>query len=130
SLCQGGLATSAHRIERPIDFRSVEAEAFEWNLTIQSADGTELGINRTGFEELSKETIDISKLADGLYRLRIQATPLFAPQKQESVFDCELHIDRESPLVYVDRDLVRLDKDDVPAIQAAPGEAIKIRSDG
>jgi WD40 repeat protein len=129
SLCQTGLVTSAAQIEWPIDFRSVEAEAFEWNLAIHSGDKAEYQISHTGFEELSKETIDISKLVDGRYRMTIQARPLFASQRQESIFNCELSIDRKSPLVTVDRELVRLDAELTPAIQAAPGEAITVRSD-
>jgi WD40 repeat protein len=130
SLCQTELATSSSTIGWPIDFRSIEPEAFEWKLMIQKDKVLQVSIGHSGFEELAKESIDISALTDGSYHMSIQARPLFSKQAQESVFDCQLLIDREAPTVTVDRELIRLDEDKTQAIRAAPGESIPIQTAG
>jgi WD40 repeat protein len=130
SSCQGAIVTSARQMTWPLDWVGLESAAYDWHLTIKKGADVRMSLQRNAEEDLEQEWIDVSNLEDGSYHMTIQAQQLFSKDKQETRFDCQLIVDRASPLVTLDRGLIRLDDGTDPSIQAAPGEAIRIQTIG
>ncbi len=109
SLCQSEIVTSSAQMNWPIDWAGVDSSSYAWQLVIQKERNVRLSLQRNGVEDLNRETIDLTGFEDGIYQLIVQGRQLFSKDKVETRFDCQLIIDRESPQVSLDRDLVRIE---------------------
>jgi len=130
SSCSTDLATNANAMPWPVDFTGVATDSYDWRLSIKKQNEIVLDVQRNAVEDLNRERIDLSSLEDGTYKLSVEARQLFSQDKVESRFDCNLIVDRLSPIVSIDRELIRIIDEDETYLQASPGEAIKIQTIG
>jgi hypothetical protein len=104
SPCKNQIVTSAEEMSWPINWAGVESASYDWQLEIQNGKGSVISLNRNGSEDLSREAIDLRGLSDGVYQMQIMGRQLFSKDKVETRIECKLIVDRQSPLVNLDRD--------------------------
>ncbi|WP_141734988.1 hypothetical protein [Oligoflexus tunisiensis] len=121
--CPTSLATHSRLIELPLDTQKQDLSGFDWKVTIAQVGG--LPESEIKLVDAGRLLFDVSGLQDGQYRMKMWFKQLHSVDQLESSYDCEIHVDRKSPVVSL-TGLRRTGESESDPELIAPGEAIRI----
>lgn len=129
SKCPQSLATRGATLEAQADLGQQDLRGYSWTLTLTDDKNIRLQSSSESFVDDQKlSLLDIRTLPDGAYKLKMGFRQLHSVDQIENAIECQVFIDRTSPVFSVSG-LKRVDSNETTPGIVAPGETIRILVD-
>jgi WD40 repeat protein len=127
STCPVSIATQGSVLEAQADLRDQDLRGYSWDIALADEKKVLLrSKSRSPVMDAQKlSLLDIRSLPDGAYKLKMSFKQLHSVDQLESVIECQVFIDRTSP-VFSLAGLKRVDASESSPSIVAPGETIRI----